>query len=60
MTADWIRRNPDALEHGSVRALMAGNLCRCTGYNGIIDGVRASIGCKGEGKQCAGGEPCAS
>lgn len=60
MTADWIRRNPDTLELGSVRALMAGNLCRCTGYNGIIDGVNASMGRACEGKQCAGGEPCAS
>ncbi len=43
ITADWIRNNPDSLEHGSIRSLMAGNLCRCTGYDGIIDGVRASI-----------------
>ena len=49
MTADWIRNNPSALEHATVRALMAGNLCRCTGYDGIIDGVNASI----EGKPCA-------
>ena len=49
MTADWIRNNPSALKHATVRALMAGNLCRCTGYDGIIDGVNASI----EGKPCA-------
>ena len=49
MTADWIRNNPQTLEHATVRALMAGNLCRCTGYDGIIDGVNASI----EGKPCA-------
>jgi carbon-monoxide dehydrogenase small subunit len=60
ITADWIRRNPDALEHASVRALMAGNLCRCTGYNGIIDGVMASMGFPGEAGACAGGDPCES
>lgn len=56
MTADWIRNNPGALEHGTIRSLMAGNLCRCTGYDGIIDGIRASI----DGAPCAGDKPCAS
>ncbi len=39
MTACWIRRNQHLLNRYSVRQLMAGNLCRCTGYDGIIDGV---------------------
>jgi xanthine dehydrogenase iron-sulfur cluster and FAD-binding subunit A len=25
----------------TLRELMAGNLCRCTGYDGIIDGLEA-------------------
>jgi aerobic-type carbon monoxide dehydrogenase small subunit (CoxS/CutS family) len=41
MTAWWIRQNPSALEGHSMRALMAGNLCRCTGYDGIMDGIHA-------------------
>jgi aerobic-type carbon monoxide dehydrogenase small subunit (CoxS/CutS family) len=40
MTAWWVRSHPELMERHSVRELMAGNLCRCTGYDGIIDGVR--------------------
>lgn len=43
MTGAWVRDHPELLEHHDVRELMAGNLCRCTGYDGIIDGVRASL-----------------
>ena len=41
--ADWVRKHPELLEHHPMRELMAGNLCRCTGYDGIIDGLRISI-----------------
>jgi aerobic-type carbon monoxide dehydrogenase small subunit (CoxS/CutS family) len=40
VTAEWITRNPGLVPRFSVRELMAGNLCRCTGYDGIVDGVR--------------------
>jgi carbon-monoxide dehydrogenase small subunit len=40
MTALWVRSHPELLGRHSVRELMAGNLCRCTGYDGIIEGVR--------------------
>lgn len=43
MTACWLRENSEVLERHSVRELMAGNLCRCTGYDGIVDGVTASL-----------------
>jgi carbon-monoxide dehydrogenase small subunit len=43
MSACWIRRHPDLLRTHTVRALMAGNLCRCTGYDGIIDGIAADL-----------------
>lgn len=43
MTACWIRDHPDLLATHSVRELLAGNLCRCTGYDGIVDGIRASL-----------------
>jgi len=39
MTAWWICQNPDSLKSHSMRELMAGNLCRCTGYDGIMDGI---------------------
>lgn len=50
VTAAWIRAHPELL-HGvgsrggeggagaTLRELMAGNLCRCTGYDGIINGL---------------------
>jgi carbon-monoxide dehydrogenase small subunit len=41
MTALWIRRNAFVLDGHKLRDLMAGNLCRCTGYDGIIEGLEA-------------------
>jgi len=49
MTAWWIREHPDLLGSHTVRELMAGNLCRCTGYDGIIDAVTEAVG--GEGRE---------
>lgn len=43
MTACWLRENSEVLQRHSLRELMAGNLCRCTGYDGIVDGVTASL-----------------
>lgn len=43
VTAEWIARHRDVLERFPLRQLMAGNLCRCTGYDGIIDGVEARL-----------------
>ncbi len=37
--ADLIRRNPSASD-ADVREALAGNLCRCTGYEKILDAVR--------------------
>ena len=39
--ADLITRNPDPTEH-DVREALAGNLCRCTGYEKILDAVGSS------------------
>ena len=42
MTADaLLRRRPDAGER-EIRAELAGNLCRCTGYEGIVEAVLAT------------------
>jgi carbon-monoxide dehydrogenase small subunit len=43
MTARWIDAHPELLATHTVRELMAGNLCRCTGYDGIIDGIAAGL-----------------
>jgi carbon-monoxide dehydrogenase small subunit len=39
---DLVVRSPDADEH-DVRVAMSGNLCRCTGYVGIIKAIRSVI-----------------
>ncbi len=43
MTACWMRAHPELLQRFTARELMAGNLCRCTGYDGIIDSALEAI-----------------
>lgn len=43
VTACWIRDHPHLAKSHTLRELMAGNLCRCTGYDGIIDGLQGAI-----------------
>jgi len=43
MTANWLLANPELAEQCPLRELMAGNLCRCTGYDGIIDGLATAM-----------------
>ncbi|MGH3078858.1 MAG: (2Fe-2S)-binding protein, partial [Gaiellaceae bacterium] len=38
-TAELLRRSPDPTED-EVREALSGNLCRCTGYQKILDAVR--------------------
>jgi len=47
MTAWWIRDHPELLATHTLRELMAGNLCRCTGYDGIVDSIGAVLGERG-------------
>ena len=43
MAAEWIRAHPDLLATHSIREMMAGNLCRCTGYDGIVDAIARAL-----------------
>ena len=43
MTVCWIRDHPELLATHTIRELLAGNLCRCTGYDGIVDGIGATL-----------------
>jgi carbon-monoxide dehydrogenase small subunit len=38
----FLRTHPDAREP-EVREALSGNICRCTGYQGIIDGVLLAV-----------------
>lgn len=40
---DLLQRNPDPADP-EIREALAGNLCRCTGYQKIIDAVRLAAG----------------
>jgi carbon-monoxide dehydrogenase small subunit len=46
VTARWIQQHPEVAADRTLRELMAGNLCRCTGYDGIIDGLAGWMGCE--------------
>jgi aerobic carbon-monoxide dehydrogenase small subunit len=41
MVTDLLRRHPDA-DDATIREELAGNLCRCTGYEKIFDAVRTA------------------
>ena len=40
---DLLRRNPEP-DDAEIREALAGNLCRCTGYEKILDAVRLAAG----------------
>lgn len=42
-TALWIADHPELLETHGVRELIAGHLCRCTGYTAIVEGVERTV-----------------
>ena len=48
MTARWLLERKDVADRIPVRMFMSGNLCRCTGYDGIIAGVNRALGRKQE------------
>jgi aerobic-type carbon monoxide dehydrogenase small subunit (CoxS/CutS family) len=43
MTALYLTQHPELLHHQSLRELMSGNLCRCTGYDAIINGIQNAL-----------------
>lgn len=42
MLATWLLERPARLDETSLREVLSSNLCRCTGYQGILDAVRAA------------------
>lgn len=53
-TIALLRENPDPTDD-EIRAYLAGNLCRCTGYEGQLRGIRAFLAARKEaaGKEAA-------
>ncbi|HMN40285.1 MAG TPA: 2Fe-2S iron-sulfur cluster-binding protein [Phycisphaerales bacterium] len=47
MMARWVAEHPEILGSHTMRELLAGNLCRCTGYDGIVEGMARMVGPKG-------------
>ena len=45
----WAADPDDHPDRESIRELLSGNLCRCTGYEGIVDAVEAAWGRPGRG-----------
>jgi aerobic-type carbon monoxide dehydrogenase small subunit (CoxS/CutS family) len=40
MSIRWLQEHPQAARELDLRRFMSGNLCRCTGYDGVIAGAR--------------------
>lgn len=43
MSIRWLLEHPEIASEVDPREFMAGNLCRCTGYDGVIDGLRKAL-----------------
>ena len=48
-TIALLRENPDPTDD-EIRAYLAGNLCRCSGYEGQLRGIRAFLDARKEGR----------
>lgn len=43
MSIQWLRAHPEVACEVDLRQFMSGNLCRCTGYDGIIAGAEQAL-----------------
>ncbi|HZZ45017.1 MAG TPA: 2Fe-2S iron-sulfur cluster-binding protein [Tepidisphaeraceae bacterium] len=46
MTSFYLTEHPELLKDTTIRQFMSGNLCRCTGYDGIINGIQKALDAK--------------
>ena len=57
MTARWVLAHPALAHRADLRALLSGNLCRCTGYDGIVAGVEEALRSAGPPCPASSGRP---
>ena len=43
MSIRWLLEHPEVARDVDPREFMSGNLCRCTGYDGVIEGLRRAL-----------------
>jgi len=43
MSIRWLAEHPEVARTANLREFMSGNLCRCTGYDGVISGAEAVL-----------------
>lgn len=43
MSIRWLLDHPEVARRVDLREFMGGNLCRCTGYDGIIEGLEQAL-----------------
>ena len=55
MSIRWLLEHPEVAELLTPREFMSGNLCRCTGYDGIIAGLEKLLGSRKDGAAVAAG-----
>lgn len=48
MSIRWLMEHPDVARQVNLREFMGGNLCRCTGYDGIIEGLESALNRSGD------------
>jgi carbon-monoxide dehydrogenase small subunit len=56
MSIRWLLENPEIADSFTLREFMSGNLCRCTGYDGIIAGLEQLLCRRDEGTGGRGDE----
>ena len=54
-TIALLRENPDPTDD-EIRGFLAGNLCRCTGYDGQLRGIRSYLDSRNRKEGCTDGE----
>ncbi|GJQ26482.1 MAG: hypothetical protein HBSAPP02_15140 [Phycisphaerae bacterium] len=50
MSIRWLLERPEIASNVDLREFLSGNLCRCTGYDGIVAGAEAALRLRGEAR----------